>query len=114
MPYFHVVFTGPEPIAFQNKRVVYDILFHTLRTVAADSRPTWVTRSASSRSYTPGGRRWYIIHTYTASSPAVVSRTVSTESPFLPVRGSRAYSGDCFSRACNMPSTPEGRDSSQR
>ncbi|WP_434032746.1 IS91 family transposase [Cupriavidus sp. a3] len=45
VPYFHVVFTVPEPIAaiaFQNKRVVYDILFQatadTLRTVDADSR----------------------------------------------------------------------------
>jgi Transposase zinc-binding domain len=41
--YFHVVFTVPEPIAaiaFQNKKVLYDILFHasaeTLRTIAAD------------------------------------------------------------------------------
>jgi Putative transposase/Transposase zinc-binding domain len=41
--YFHVVFTIPEPIAaiaFQNKRLVYDLLFHasaeTLRTIAAD------------------------------------------------------------------------------
>ncbi|RKE38608.1 transposase-like zinc-binding protein [Paraburkholderia sp. BL23I1N1] len=41
--YFHVVFTLPEPIAalaFQNRRVVYDILFRTsaetLRTIAAD------------------------------------------------------------------------------
>ena len=48
--YFHVVFTLPEPIAaiaYQNKRVVYDILFRataeTLRTIAADpniSAPT--------------------------------------------------------------------------
>jgi hypothetical protein len=43
--YFHVVFTVPEPIAaiaFQNKRALYDILFHacaeTLRTIAADSQ----------------------------------------------------------------------------
>jgi hypothetical protein len=43
VPYFHVVFTIPEPIAavaLQNKRVVYDILFRstaaTLRTIAAD------------------------------------------------------------------------------
>jgi Putative transposase/Transposase zinc-binding domain len=42
-PYFHVVFTVPEEIAtiaFQNKVVVYDILFRaaaeTLRTIAAD------------------------------------------------------------------------------
>lgn len=45
VPYFHVVFTLPTAaaeIAFQNKRVVYAILFRAaaeaLRTVAADSR----------------------------------------------------------------------------
>jgi len=45
VPYFHVVFTIPEPIAavaLQNKRVVYDILFRstaaTLRTIAAEPR----------------------------------------------------------------------------
>jgi hypothetical protein len=43
--YFHVVFTVPEPIAaiaFQNRRLVYDLLFHasaeTLRTIAADPK----------------------------------------------------------------------------
>jgi hypothetical protein len=43
VPYFHVVFTLPAPIAeiaFQNKAVVYDILFRstaeTLHTIAAD------------------------------------------------------------------------------
>jgi hypothetical protein len=43
VPYFHVVFTVPDEvatIAFQNKAVVYDILFRaaaeTLRTIAAD------------------------------------------------------------------------------
>jgi hypothetical protein len=45
VPYFHVVFTLPAPlgeIAFQNKAVVYAILFRaaaeTLATIAADSR----------------------------------------------------------------------------
>ena len=45
VPYFHVVFTLPAPaaeIAFQNKRVVYAILFHAaaeaMRAVAADPR----------------------------------------------------------------------------
>ena len=45
MPYFHVVFTVPAPvadIAFHNKEVVYGILFRAsaeaLRNVAADSR----------------------------------------------------------------------------
>jgi hypothetical protein len=44
-PYFHVVFTLPSPIAamaFQNKAVVYDLLFkaaaETLQTIAADPR----------------------------------------------------------------------------
>jgi hypothetical protein len=44
-PYFHVVFTVPEQIAaiaYQNKEVVYDILFHstaeTLKTIAADPK----------------------------------------------------------------------------
>jgi Putative transposase len=43
--YFHVVFTLPEEIAavaYQNKKVVYDILFRatseTLRTIAADPK----------------------------------------------------------------------------
>jgi hypothetical protein len=43
VPYFHVVFTVPEPIAsiaFQNQTTVYDILFRaaseTLRSIAAD------------------------------------------------------------------------------
>jgi len=43
--YFHVVFTVPQEIAaiaYQNKAVVYDILFHataeTLRTIGADPR----------------------------------------------------------------------------
>jgi len=43
--YFHVVFTLPEPvaaIAYQNKRALYNMLFHasaeTLRTIAADPR----------------------------------------------------------------------------
>ena len=43
--YFHVVFTLPEPIAaiaYQNKRLLYNLLFHvtsqTLQTIAADSK----------------------------------------------------------------------------
>src|SRR5213076_1494338 len=45
VPYFHVVFTLPGPIAdiaFQNKAVVYDLLLktaaETLITIAADSK----------------------------------------------------------------------------
>jgi len=45
VPYFHVVFTVPEEIAaiaYQNKKVIYDILFQataeTLKTIAADPK----------------------------------------------------------------------------
>ncbi len=45
VPYFHVVFTLPAPIAdiaFQNKRVIYDLLFkasaETMLTIAADKK----------------------------------------------------------------------------
>jgi hypothetical protein len=45
VPYFHLVFTLPEelaPLALQNQRLVYDLLFRTawdtLRTIAADPR----------------------------------------------------------------------------
>ena len=48
VPYFHVVFTMPAPIAaiaLQNKAVVYDILFKaaadTMRVIAADPTPPW-------------------------------------------------------------------------
>ena len=45
MPYFHVVFTLPAPIAqiaYQNKRVIYDLLFkasaETMLTIATDPK----------------------------------------------------------------------------
>ena len=45
VPYFHVVFTLPAPIAsiaYQNKAVIYDLLFkaaaHTMLTIAADPK----------------------------------------------------------------------------
>ena len=61
VPYFHVVFTLPAPaaeIAFQNKAVVYAILFRAaaeaLRDVAAD--PISAPRSARSPCCIPGDR----------------------------------------------------------
>ena len=60
VPYFHVVFTLPAAIgdiAYQNKAVIYDLLFkassETMLTIGADPAPS----SASSRSCTPGARR---------------------------------------------------------
>ncbi len=61
--YFHLVFTLPAeiaPIAYQNKAVVYDLLFRTaaetLLTIAADPG-TSAPASASPPCSTPGARR---------------------------------------------------------
>jgi Transposase zinc-binding domain len=61
-PYFHVVFTVPTPIAeiaFQNKAVVYGILFkaaaETLRVIAADPKH-WGPRLVSSPFCTHGAK----------------------------------------------------------
>jgi hypothetical protein len=61
--YFHVVFTLPAEIAdiaFQNKAVVYDLLFRaaseTMLTIAADPS-TSARGSASPPCSTPGARR---------------------------------------------------------
>jgi hypothetical protein len=63
VPYFHVVFTLPAPIAaiaFQNKAVAYAILFAASAEAMTTSPPTRVGsahRSASSLFCTHGGRR---------------------------------------------------------
>ena len=63
VPYFHVVFTLPAAIAdiaYQNKAVIYDLLFkasaETLITIAADPKHLGA-RSASPPCCTPGARR---------------------------------------------------------
>ena len=62
VPYFHVVYTLPAPIAdiaYQNKAVIYDLLFklsaETTLTIAADPKRL-VRRSASRRCCTWGRR----------------------------------------------------------
>ena len=63
VPYFHIVFTLPSAlgdIAYQNKRVIYDLLFkaaaETLLTIAADPKHLGA-RIAIPRCCTPGARR---------------------------------------------------------
>ena len=82
VPYFHVVFTVPAEvaaIAFQNKRVVYAILFRAaaeaLRTIAADPRHLGA-EIGSSRCCTPGVRTCITIRTFIASSPAAACRRI--------------------------------------
>jgi hypothetical protein len=60
VPYFHVLFTLPvqiADIAYQNKAVVYDLLFkasaETVLTIAAIPS-TWAPASASPPCSTPG------------------------------------------------------------
>ena len=71
--YFHVVFTVPEEIAaiaYQNKEIVYGILFRTaaetLRTIAADPRHLGAEIGFFSCSI-PGARTCCTIRTCTAS-----------------------------------------------
>jgi hypothetical protein len=63
VPYYHVVFTLPAQIAdiaYQNKAVIYDLLFttsaETMTTIAADPK-LWARGSGSSPCCTPGARR---------------------------------------------------------
>jgi len=63
VPYFHVVFTVPAPIAqiaLHNKAVVYGILFtaaaETLRVIAADPRHLGAEIGLGGRPCTPGDR----------------------------------------------------------
>ena len=63
VPYFHVVFTVPaqiSDIAYQNKAVIYDILFKASAETMLPSRPIpsiWAPASASPPCSTPGARR---------------------------------------------------------
>ena len=59
MPYYHVVFTLPAAIAYQNKAVVYDLLFkvsaETMLTIAADPKHLGA-RIGITSCYTAGAR----------------------------------------------------------
>ena len=77
VPDFHVVFTVPAPIAeiaFQNKTVVYGILFkaaaETLRLIAADPKHLGAALGLVAVLHT-WGRTCTIIRIFTASSPVV-------------------------------------------
>src|SRR5271169_1915165 len=83
VPYFHVVFTVPSPVAgsaLQNKAVVYAILCRaaaeTLRTIAP-TPSTSVPNSAWSRCCIPGVRTSITIRMSIVLSPAVGSRSTA-------------------------------------
>ena len=116
--YFHVVFTVPEEIAaiaYQNKEVVYSILFRATAETLRPSPPTpniWEPRSASSPCCTAGDRTCCITRTCIAWSPAADSHPTATldllSGPVssCPCAFCRVCSAACFwniSRARSMP-----------
>ena len=80
--YVHVVFTIPHDLswlALQNKKIVYDLLFHSSAATLLEIAPipsTWAPRSVSSVCSTPGGRIYRFIPTFTASSRRAASRPI--------------------------------------
>ena len=77
VPYVHVVFTLPHtlsPLALQNPRVLYGLLFHTvtqtLQDIGGDPAASRARNSAASRSSTPGANSSTIIPTCTVCCPA--------------------------------------------
>ena len=106
VPYYHVVFTLPAPIAdiaYTNKAVIYDALFkaasETLLRIAADPSIS-VPRSASPWCCTAGARRSPIIPTFIASCRVAASRRTggagyrASRASFSPSRCSRGCSAD--------------------
>jgi hypothetical protein len=98
-PYFHVVFTMPQEIAeigYQNKAVVYGILFHaaaeTLRTIAADPKHLGAELGFFAVLHTWGQTRLHHPHLHCVVAggglSADGSRWITCRSNFfLPVRG---------------------------
>jgi predicted Zn-ribbon and HTH transcriptional regulator len=91
VPYFHVVFTLPHELSavgLQNKRVVYNLLFHaaaqTLLEVAATTPSTSTLRSAFLPFFIRGVRTCSITRISTASSRRAVSLPI-TRAGFVPL-----------------------------
>ena len=118
VPYFHVVFTVPAPIAaiaLQNKAVVYDILFQaaaeTLRTIAADPEASRRRDRLHRRAAHLGPEPARIIRTCTASCRAAACRPTDAGSPAGPASScpsacSRGCFAACSWNACRPPSMP--------
>jgi radical SAM protein with 4Fe4S-binding SPASM domain len=113
VPYFHVVFTLPGPIAdiaYQNQAVVYHLLLkvaaETLITIATDPRQPTPDISAPASGLppcsTPGDRRSLIIRTPILSYRAAASRpTASIGSPGDPASSCPFGCSHASSVACS-------------
>ena len=111
VPYCHVVFTFPAliaDIAYQNKTVIYDILFkaaaETLITIAADPS-TAGPASGSPRCCTAGAQRSPTTRTSTSLYRAAASRWMGNGGPRADPASSRPYAccRGCFD-ACSWRS----------
>src|SRR5215203_1775300 len=108
VPSYHVVFTLPAPIAaiaFQNKAVVYDLLFRTaadtLLTIAP-TRGTSAPGSASPPCSTPGARRSPTTRMCTSWCPTAGSpRTGRAGSPAAPGSSCQCGSSPTCSAGCS-------------
>src|SRR6516225_8291044 len=94
VPYFHVVFTLPSPIgdiAYQNKAVIYDLLFRasaeTMLTIAADPKHLGARigdDASSARAHDRAGRRhlarWITVDHQAAPLPSARARAVEAVS----------------------------------
>src|ERR1700737_3416934 len=118
VPYFHVVFTLPAPIAaiaFQNKAVVYAILFkaaaEAMTTLAANPRRLGGAIGGVA-ALPPWGRRLFIIPTSIASFRVAASRpmaragSLADRTSSWPSNRCPDYFAHFFSNVCRQPSTP--------
>ena len=117
VPYFHVVFTVPEPIAgiaLQNKAVVYDILFRaaaeTLQMIAADPKHLGAAIGVTAVLHT-WGQNLSTTHTSIASYRAAACRPTDAGSPAGPASSSQSecspgFTAGCFWNGCTRPSMP--------
>ena len=115
--YFHLVFTLPAPIAdiaYQNKRLIYDLLFkaaaETTLTIAADAKHLGARIGITAVLHTWGSAMTHHPHVHMIVPGGGLSddgsRWISCRpSFFLPCGCSRACSGGCSCR-CWAPHTP--------
>src|SRR5271168_851593 len=117
VPYFHIVFTVPTPIAalaLQNKALVYDILFkaaaETIRVIAADPKHLGAETGMIAILHTWGQTLTHHPHVHCIVPGGGLGpdgRWVACKPNFfLPVHVfSRAAIVACFSNVCERPST---------
>jgi hypothetical protein len=116
VPYFHVVFTLPAAIAdiaYQNKAVIYDILFttsaETMTTIAADPKHLGARIGITSVLHTWGSALTHHPHVHMIVPGGGISLDGTRWGQTLscPWRFSRACSGDCSWPSSSPPTGPD-------